>query len=233
MFKPTFMISEHPGGNVFQQTEYIFVHIQNIIKTNILTKFHEDWKKQKIKNAPPPGSHVFQQTGTIFQLAQDIIGTILLTRFHENQTINVASRVLTRKNAPLHWCPCFSTNHIIVTNLLTKFQDGRTINVASRALTRKNAPPPGVHVFQPTRTIFKIVQDISRMNLLTKFHEDRTINVASRVLLKPYIAIQGKMPRPWCPCFSSNRNHFQPVQDITRTNLLTKFHGDRTINVAS
>ncbi|KAH3769097.1 hypothetical protein DPMN_170344 [Dreissena polymorpha] len=40
-----------------------------------------------MKNAPPPGGHVFQPTGTIFEL------------FHDNRTINVASRVLTRKNA--------------------------------------------------------------------------------------------------------------------------------------
>ncbi|KAH3816539.1 hypothetical protein DPMN_118056 [Dreissena polymorpha] len=57
--------------------------------------------------------HVFEPTGTIFKLLQDIVRTILMTKFHEDQTINVASRVLTRKNAPplLH--------------------DDRTINVAS------------------------------------------------------------------------------------------------------
>ncbi|KAH3877218.1 hypothetical protein DPMN_001080 [Dreissena polymorpha] len=44
----------------------------NIIGTNLLTKFHEDWKINVAsrvltrKNAPPPGSHVFQQTGIIF-----------------------------------------------------------------------------------------------------------------------------------------------------------------------
>ncbi|KAH3836248.1 hypothetical protein DPMN_109618 [Dreissena polymorpha] len=32
----------YPGSTNFQQTGSIFVHIQNIIKTNILTKFHED-----------------------------------------------------------------------------------------------------------------------------------------------------------------------------------------------
>ncbi|KAH3848842.1 hypothetical protein DPMN_091225 [Dreissena polymorpha] len=110
------MNSEHPGGHVFQQTGYIFVHIQNIIKTN------------KYSDQRP--------TGFFFKLVQDIIGTILVTKFHEDQTINVASRVLTRKNAP--------PPDIIGTNLLTKFHDDRTINVASRV---KNAPPPGGHVF--------------------------------------------------------------------------------------
>ncbi|KAH3789676.1 hypothetical protein DPMN_167862 [Dreissena polymorpha] len=45
-------------------------------------------------------SHVFQANVTIFELIQDIIETNLLTKFHEDWTINVASRVFTRKNAP-------------------------------------------------------------------------------------------------------------------------------------
>ncbi|KAH3800774.1 hypothetical protein DPMN_154416 [Dreissena polymorpha] len=77
------------------------------------------------------------------------------------------------------------------TNLSTKFYEDRTINVASRMLTMKNAPHPGghekcptpwVHVFQTTRIIFELAQDIIGTNLLTKFHDDRTINVISRVL---------------------------------------------------
>ncbi len=43
----------------------------------------------------PHGSHVFQPTGIIFDLVPDIIGMNLLTEFHKDQTINVASRVLT------------------------------------------------------------------------------------------------------------------------------------------
>ncbi|KAH3735667.1 hypothetical protein DPMN_042202 [Dreissena polymorpha] len=91
-------------------------------------------------------SLVFPPTGTIFKLIQDIIGTNHLTKFHDDRTINVASRVLTRKNA--------QSPDIIRTNLLTKFHEDRKINVASRVLTRKNAPPPGGHVFQPIGIIF-------------------------------------------------------------------------------
>ncbi|KAH3703850.1 hypothetical protein DPMN_078897 [Dreissena polymorpha] len=167
--------------------------------------FHEDWTK--MKNAPPPGGHVFQPTGTIFQLVLDFIGT----------TINVACIVLTRKNAPPHWCPCFSTNHIIVTNLLTNFYDYQTINVASKVLSRKKVPPPY----------------IIRMNLLTRFHEDRTINVASRTNLLIKV-LTRKNARPLGGhVFQPTRIIFELIQDIIRTNLLTKFHKDRTINVAS
>ncbi|KAH3857732.1 hypothetical protein DPMN_100345 [Dreissena polymorpha] len=130
------------------------LNAQNIIGTNLLTKFHEDQKINVAsrvhikKNAPPPGSHVFQPTGIIFELIQDIIWMNLLTKFHEDQTANVASRVLTRF--------CFS--HI-----------------------RKNAPPLGSHFFQANIIIFELIQDIIETDLLTKFHEDLTINKPTRI----------------------------------------------------
>ncbi|KAH3694820.1 hypothetical protein DPMN_082261 [Dreissena polymorpha] len=86
-----------------------------------------------------------------------------------------------------------------------KFHEDRKINGAFRVLTRKNVAPPGGHGFQLTGIIFKL-----------------TINVASR----------EKCPAPWQPCFS-NVTIFELIQDIIETNLLTKFHEDWTINVAS
>ncbi|KAH3818243.1 hypothetical protein DPMN_119844 [Dreissena polymorpha] len=124
------------------------------------------------ENYPPLGSHVFQAKVTISELIQDIIETNLLSKFHEDRKINVASRVLTRKNAPP------PGGH---------FYEDRTMNVASKVLTRfcyshirKNAPPLRSHVFQANVTIFEVIQDIIETNLLSKFHEDWTINVASR-----------------------------------------------------
>ncbi|KAH3695501.1 hypothetical protein DPMN_082961 [Dreissena polymorpha] len=94
---------------------------------NLLTKFHEDRTinvasrvkndsplgshvfqanignnvASRVKNVPPaPVGHVFKATKTIIKLIQDIIGTNLLTKFYEDRKIDVASRVLTRKNAP-------------------------------------------------------------------------------------------------------------------------------------
>ncbi|KAH3865784.1 hypothetical protein DPMN_028827 [Dreissena polymorpha] len=154
--------------------------------------------------------------------------TNLLTKFHEALTINVASKVLTRKNAPppgghvfIETIPIFELiQDIIRTNLLTKFHKDKTINVASRMLTRKNALPPGSHVFQPISIIFELVQDIIRMNLLTMFHEDRTINVASRVKNAPPLGSH---------VFQANITIFKLIQDIIETNLLTKFHEDWTM----
>ncbi|KAH3833321.1 hypothetical protein DPMN_106627 [Dreissena polymorpha] len=116
---------------------------QNIIGTNLLTKFYEDRKINVAsrvltsKNAPPTGSHVFQPTGIIFELVQDIIRMNLLTKFHEDRTVNVASRVLTR----------FYYSHIM-----------------------KNAPPLGSHFFQANIINFELIQDIIETNLLSKFH---------------------------------------------------------------
>ncbi|KAH3807243.1 hypothetical protein DPMN_135578 [Dreissena polymorpha] len=257
-------------NHVFQPTGIIFEVVQDIIGMNLLTKFHEDrtvnvaskWLTRKIapplgshtnlltkfhedwainvasrvltrfyyshlkKNTPPPGGHVCKATKTIFKLIQDIIGTNLLTKFHDDRKINVTSRMLTRKNAPLPWSP-----YIIRMNLLTEFHEDRTINVASRVLTRfyyshirKNAPPLGSHVFHAKVTIFELIQIIIGKNLLSKFHEDRKINVASRVLPRK------NAPPPGSHVFQPTGIIFKFVQDIIGMNLLTKFHEDRTIN---
>ncbi|KAH3724896.1 hypothetical protein DPMN_050723 [Dreissena polymorpha] len=266
-----------PGSHVFQPTCIIFELVQDIIRMNLLTKFHEDrtvnvasrvltrfYYSHIRKIVPPIGSHVFQANIIIFTLIQDIIETNLLTKFHEDWTINVAPRVFTRKNAPSPGGHVFKPTKtifeliqdIIATNLLTKFHD---------VLTRKNALPPWWPCFSTNRNIFELVQDIIEMNLLTEFHEDQTINVSSR----------EKFPATWQPCFSpphpgghvfpptgiiielvqdiivinlltkknapplgshvfqANVTIFELIQDIIETNLLTEFHDNWTINVAS
>ncbi|KAH3737667.1 hypothetical protein DPMN_044260 [Dreissena polymorpha] len=220
---------------MFKATKTIFELIQDIIGTNLLTKFHDDRKiNVTTRKMPRPQSgHVFQPTSIIFELVQDIIGMNILTKFREDLTINVAS---TMKNAPPLGSHVFQAN----------FHEDRKINVACRFHIWKNAPPLGGHVFQLTGIIFKLVQYIIGMNLLIKFHEDRKINVASRVLTR-------NMPRPWrpyrtkhvasrmknAPPFGSHIFQtkifaiFEFIQDIIGTNLLSKFHEDRNINVAS
>ncbi|KAH3800368.1 hypothetical protein DPMN_154001 [Dreissena polymorpha] len=209
-----------PGGHVLKATKTILELTQDIIWTNLLTRvlstrknarppppgghFHEDRIKNvahTVKNAPPLGSHVFQANATIFELVQYIIGMNILTKFLKDRSINVASSVLTRENAPLP--------DIIWTNLLTKFHEDRKINVAARLLTRKNAPPPGSHVFQPARNLFGT--RIIGMNPLTR----------------------GNAPPLGSHVFQANVTIFEVIQDVIKTNLLTKFHDDWTINVAS
>ncbi|KAH3796730.1 hypothetical protein DPMN_150300 [Dreissena polymorpha] len=98
-------------------------------------------------------------------------------------------------------------------NLLTKFHEDRTINVASRVLTRfyyshirKNAPPLGIHVFQANVTIFELIQ---------------------------VRKVWKNAPPLGSHVFQANVTIFELIQDIIQTNLLTKFHEDWTINVAS
>ncbi|KAH3843552.1 hypothetical protein DPMN_117073 [Dreissena polymorpha] len=123
-----------------------------------MTKFHENWTKHVTfrvltsfyysnmrKYAPPP-----------FFINREV---------PDFRTINVASRN--------NWQLCFSSNrnHFRTLRryhyLLTKFYDDWKINVTSRLFTRfynshmrKNSLPSGCHVFQPTRIIFELVQDI-------------------------------------------------------------------------
>ncbi|KAH3718468.1 hypothetical protein DPMN_061272 [Dreissena polymorpha] len=156
-----------------------------------------------VKISPPPGGH-------------DIIGTNILTKFLEDRTMNIAPRVLTRTNTPIIGGHVFQP---------TETKD-RTINEASRVVTklyfshiRTYVQPPGDHVFLTdhnhfrthprfkTETIFEIIQDIIRANVLGTFHEDWTTDRQT----------DGR---------TDGRT------DIIGTNLLTKFHDDRTKKVA-
>ncbi|KAH3738468.1 hypothetical protein DPMN_045102 [Dreissena polymorpha] len=225
-----------PGGHIFKATKTIFKLIQDIIGTNLLTKFHDDRKINVTsrvltrKIAPLCGGHVFQPTRIVFKLVLDIIGMNLLTQFHEDRTINVASRV---KNGPPLGSHVFQAKVTIFkliqdisgTNLLSKFHEDRKINVASRPYKEK-CPAPWLPCFSTNRHHFELVQDIIGMNLLTKFYEDPTITVASRVKNAP-------PPPPGNHVFQANVTIFELIQDIIETNLLSKFHEDWTIIVAS
>ncbi|KAH3751442.1 hypothetical protein DPMN_186000 [Dreissena polymorpha] len=92
------------------------------------------------KKCPPPGGHVFQQTGTIFYHIQVtcIIGTNILTKFHEDWTMNVTSRVLTRKNAPPPSGHVFQQTGTI----FTLFHEDGTLNVAPIMTKGDHKGPP-------------------------------------------------------------------------------------------
>ncbi|KAH3824046.1 hypothetical protein DPMN_125874 [Dreissena polymorpha] len=122
-----------------------FVRIQTIFElncriheTNVLTKFHEDWAKNK-KTAPPPGGHVFPPIMTIFERVRDIYKidkTHVLTKFHEDWSKNVM-------------ITCFHYRHLEKTAPSPggHFHDDWAKIATSRVFTRNTAPPPGGHVF--------------------------------------------------------------------------------------
>ncbi|KAH3772202.1 hypothetical protein DPMN_173540 [Dreissena polymorpha] len=81
-------------------------HLSNINKTNVFTKFHDDWTKnvtsrvftsflyyiniRKIRPPPAPGSH----HDPVSKPIEILLGQ---TKFHEDRTRNVASTVFTNQ----------------------------------------------------------------------------------------------------------------------------------------
>ncbi|KAH3704884.1 hypothetical protein DPMN_079945 [Dreissena polymorpha] len=171
----------------------------------------------------------------------DFIGTTVLTKFHEDWPLKEAISALTRKTSPFSW-----------KNDLTKFCEDWIINGTSRG-----------HVSQRTRTIFKLVPDIIRTNDLTKFHENWQKNQNGQKcdfyrgnkekcpvnVFQPTRTILLTRPRyHWDTCFANEDwtknvtyivnkvfNQLKPFMNSSEigTNLLTKFHEDWTINMAS
>ncbi|KAH3865354.1 hypothetical protein DPMN_028393 [Dreissena polymorpha] len=214
--------------HVIQLTGTIFELNSHIKETNVLTKLHEKWANNVTsrvftcfhyihtcieKNAPPTGGHpwkpCYSTDRTIFELNSHIKETNVLTKFHENWAKNVTFRV---ENCLTHWRPCLSTictifklvRDINKTNVLSNFHDDWTKIVTSRVFTRKTALPTGGQVFKLIRTTFELNQHIIKTNILTN---DLVFDPA--------------------------QPNFQLDRDFIGTKLLTKFHEDRTINVAS
>ncbi|KAH3817692.1 hypothetical protein DPMN_119247 [Dreissena polymorpha] len=170
----------------------------------------------------PTGDHVFQRTGTTFELNQHIIKANILTKFHENLAKYVTSRVFTCfhyihiEKCPAHWRP-----YINKTNVLSNFHDDWTNIVTSRVFTRENC-----HY-----TIFELVRDINKTNVLTNFHDGWAKIVTSRVLTR-FLYSQIMKTAPPTGGHANILTNFELDRDLIGTKLLTKFHEDRTRNVA-
>ncbi|KAH3804594.1 hypothetical protein DPMN_132882 [Dreissena polymorpha] len=195
------------GSHVLQANIINVQLVQDISGSILVTKFHVAPREK----CPAPDGHVFLATGTIFALVQGIIETNHLTKFHEVVIINVASRVLTSHVFQPIGSIVAQIQDIIWTNLLTKFHEDWTINVAAG----DKGTAPGGHVFKATGTIFKYVLDIIGTNLLTKVLTMKNASPSGGYGFQPTDII------------------FEFVQDIIGMIHLTKFHEDRTINVAS
>ncbi|KAH3712748.1 hypothetical protein DPMN_072504 [Dreissena polymorpha] len=206
-----------------------FAHLRG---TNIL--FHENWAKNvtsRVEKCPAHWRPYINKTN-------------VLTNNYDDWATGVTSR----ENCPAHFF--FELNsHIKETNVLTKFHENRAKNVTSRVFTcfhykhiEKNAPPTGGHVFLPIWTIFKLVRDIKKVNVLTNFHDDWAQMVTSRVFTrKTAPPTGGHVFQRTGATFTLIQHiikiniltNFELDRDLIGTKLLTKFHEDRTINVAS
>ncbi|KAH3888345.1 hypothetical protein DPMN_012378 [Dreissena polymorpha] len=247
----TYKTAPPTGGHVFSLIWIIFELVQAINKTDVLTKIHDDWAKKcdflTEKLPCLPGSHVFQRTGTIFEINSHWSKKMTSTKTAPPPGGHVFSPILIIFEL---------VRDINKTNVLTKFHDDWAKIVTSRVFTRKPAPLTGSHVFQRTGTTFEPNQHIIKTSiliyfeldlgiirtyLLTKFHEDQMRNVASRVQTTPLTG--GHLHKDWAlnvtsPVFTrfsffDRMTYFELDRGIIGTNLLTKFHEDRTRNVVS
>ncbi|KAH3728759.1 hypothetical protein DPMN_054720 [Dreissena polymorpha] len=207
-----------PGSHVFRQTRTIFKLIQDIVRKNVLTKFHEDWTINVTSRVLTRFYYTLKpyKVNCHAPWRPYIIGTHVLTKFHEDWTKNVTSRVLTRKPPRPLAAIFFNQPEPFSNSVLTRFYNSHL---------RKTAPPPGGDVFHPTGTIFEHVQDFIGTHVPTKFNADWTKNVTSRVL-----TMKTATP-PGSHVFQPTGTILELVQDIIETHVLTKFHEDWTINV--
>ncbi|KAH3830998.1 hypothetical protein DPMN_104257 [Dreissena polymorpha] len=229
------------GGHVFFNRAQPFLNsskicpnFMKIMSSRLFTCFHYIHIK---KTAPLPGAHVFPLITTIFKLIRDIHITNIQTIFELKCRIQVCGHVF----LPIQ--TIFELNcHIQKTHVLTKFHEHCTKNVTSRVFPcfhyihiEKTAPPPGGHVFSPIWTIFELVRDINETNFLTKFHDDWAKIVTSRVSTRNTAPPPGShLHEDWASNVTSTVfTSFELSQGINGTNVLTKFHEDQTINVAS
>ncbi|KAH3740722.1 hypothetical protein DPMN_047432 [Dreissena polymorpha] len=156
--------------------------------------------------------------------------TNLFTKFHDDWANNVTSRFhviqLTGTIFQLN-------SRIEETNVLTKFHQNWANNVTSR-ISHKNAPPTGGHVLSPIWTFFQLVRHINKTNVLINFHVFKRKTVpptGGHVFQQTGTTFELNQHINWALHVTSIV--FELDRDIIGLNLLTKFHEDRTINVAS
>ncbi|KAH3785904.1 hypothetical protein DPMN_164000 [Dreissena polymorpha] len=254
----------HPWWPCFlTDRDHLQTHLRYIYKTNLFTKFHDDWANKVTSRPCYSTDRNHFRTQLLYQ------GNNVLTKFHENWAKNVTSRVFTcfyyihiEKNAPptgVHvFSPIWTLFNLVrdsnKTNVLTNFHDDwakkkKTAPPTGGHFTcfhyihiEKNAPPTGVHVFSPIWTIFELVLVINKTNVLTKFHDDWAKIVTSRVFTrKTAPPTGGHAFHRTGTTFELNQHiikaniltNFELDRDIIWTNFLTKFHEDQTINVVS
>ncbi|KAH3742263.1 hypothetical protein DPMN_049000 [Dreissena polymorpha] len=112
-----------PGGHVFSLIMTIFKLVRDIHISNA-------------KHVTSRVGHVFLQIQTIIELNLQSPSLTQMNRSQDDRKINVASRVLTRKNAPPPGGHVFQSTGIIYKlvqdiigiNLLTKFHEDWSIN---------------------------------------------------------------------------------------------------------
>ncbi|KAH3821833.1 hypothetical protein DPMN_123601 [Dreissena polymorpha] len=189
--------------------------IHNIHKTNVLTKFHDDWTKNvtnTVKKTPRPGGHVF---------FTDPNHCLNQPSYQRNKywTKNVSYRLFS----------CFHYIHIEKTAPPPGghvFQMFTTIFKLVRYPHKQLTPTPrGGHVCLPIQTIFELNLRIQETNPLTKVHEDWTKNVTSRFhndwakIVTSRVFTRNTAPPPGGHVFQRTLTIFELNQHIIKSNI--------------
>ncbi|KAH3888338.1 hypothetical protein DPMN_012371 [Dreissena polymorpha] len=170
----------HMDGHVFQKIGTIVVLIQKIVRTNVMTKFHEHWTLN-VTSRVLTRATMLERTETIFELTWTKNVT---SKFHEDWQIIVTFRKTTPPpggHFHKYWAK------YVTSRVLTRFYNSHIWT---------NAPPPCGHVFYQTGTIFELNwtihsrencprppggyvfnQPFSNTSKITLRHQDRTIHV--------------------------------------------------------
>ncbi|KAH3799127.1 hypothetical protein DPMN_152731 [Dreissena polymorpha] len=96
---------------VFQQTRTVLELGLDLIQTNLLSIFGDDWSKTvsvRINTTLSSGGYVFKGMGAIFEHSLDIIRANVLSNCHEDFTTNITSRALTGTKIPPPGCHVFN-----------------------------------------------------------------------------------------------------------------------------
>ncbi|KAH3730548.1 hypothetical protein DPMN_056538 [Dreissena polymorpha] len=96
-----------PAGHVFQQTRTFFELIKDIIRKNLLTKYHDDRSINVASRVLTlkihrPWRSCSSTNQSHFRTRPRYHCTNLRTKVHDDRTINVATRVLTRQMLTPH-----------------------------------------------------------------------------------------------------------------------------------
>ncbi|KAH3796144.1 hypothetical protein DPMN_149711 [Dreissena polymorpha] len=255
------MFYQPHGGHVFQQTGTIFELVQDIIGTNLLTKFHEDPTINVASKVLTMQIFMTQtEDRTIDKRAcedtYDVHKTHVLTKFHENWTKNVTSKKIAPPPGGHDFSPIWTIFELVrdinETNVLTKFHDDWAKIVNPKVFTR--FPYQWGHLHEDwasnvTSTLFTsfscftYFELINRTNVPTKFREDRTINANDdgarrttdkRRSQKITVSILCSDPLPHGGhVFLPIRTIFELNRHIQETNVLTKFQIILAENVSS
>ncbi|KAH3720646.1 hypothetical protein DPMN_063548 [Dreissena polymorpha] len=176
------------------------------------------------KNGPPIGGHDFSPIWTIFKLVRDINKTNVLTNFLDDW-----AKIPNKEN-----CPPPPGSHV--------FQLTRTIFELNSHIKEKNktAPPAGGHVFHRSGSFSNSSEiSIKPMFFVTSrvftrktapptgghvFQGSKTTFELNQHIIKKNILTSN---------MKIGHEIFELDRDVIGTKFLTKFHEDRTINVAS